>query len=415
MSLNRRDFLKVGAGTSGSLMLSLSLSGCAGIATGYKPETGEWKPDAWLELTDSGDIYFTLARVEMGQGTYTGLTTLIAEELDVAPESITPRFAPVAREYQNPLYKLQATGGSTSLATSWEPLRVAGASARQLLVDAAAEVWRVHASDCSASNGQVIHPNGFDAIPYAQLVELASRGSLSNDVTLKPRSQWKYIGKQNGRLDALAKSTGTAVYGIDVELPDMAYGVVTRSPRYGGKVRSFNGEEVKAMAGVLDVFEIDRGVAVVASRYWSARKAQKALKVDWDFSEALSVSSAEVFDSYRQAADRDPGDSERTEGDFAEQVERGASVLEAEYAQPYLAHSTMEPMNATAWCREDRAEIWAPTQAPDLARIAVARVTDLSPGDVTIHTTFLGGGFGRRLCQDFVEEAAAVSWRSQRR
>lgn len=414
MTLNRRDFLKVGAGTSGGLMLSLSLSGCAGIATGYTPETGEWKPDAWLELTDSGDIYFTLARVEMGQGTYTGLTTLIAEELEVSPDTITPRFAPVASEYQNPLYKLQATGGSTSLATSWEPLRLAGASARQLLTDAAARVWSVDAEACSASDGRVIHPNGIDSIPYQKLVELASRERLRNDVALKPASQWKYIGKQNGRLDARAKSTGTAVYGIDVELPDMVYAVVTRSPRYGGKLRSFNGDQVRAMADVLDVFEIERGVAVVASRYWSARKAQNALKVDWDFTDALAVSNGEVFASYREAADRDPGDSERSEGDFGDAVESGATLVQAEYAQPYLAHSTMEPMNATAWCREDSAEIWAPTQAPDLARIAVARVTDLSPGDVTIHTTFLGGGFGRRLTQDYVEEAAAVSWRMQR-
>ncbi len=414
MTLNRRDFLKVGAGTSGSLMLSMSLSGCAGIATGYKPETGEWRPDAWLELTSGGDIYFTLARVEMGQGTYTGLTTLIAEELDVPPDRITPRFAPVAPEYQNPLYKLQATGGSTSLATSWEPLRMAGASARQLLTYAGARVWSVDPGSCTAKDGLVVHPNGIDSIPYEKLVELASRERPTEEVALKPRSQWKYIGKQNQRLDARAKSTGTAVYGIDVELPGMVYAVVTRPSRYGGKLRSFNGAAVRGMPGVLDVFEIERGVAIVAEKYWQARKAQKALTVDWDFTEALAVSNADVFDSYRQAADRDPGDSERSEGDFSDLVEEGATLVEAEYAQPYLAHSTLEPMNATVWCRDDRAEVWAPTQAPDLARIAVARMTDLSPSDVTIHTTFIGGGFGRRLCQDYVEEAAAVSGRLKR-
>ncbi|MEO9524019.1 xanthine dehydrogenase family protein molybdopterin-binding subunit [Marinobacter alexandrii] len=411
MTMNRRTFLKTGAGASGGLMLSLSLPGCAGVQTGYEPETGEWKPDAWLELTRDDEIYFTLARVEMGQGTYTGLTTLIAEELEVAPAAITPRFAPAAPEYRNPLYKLQLTGGSTSIATSWEPLRTAGASAREMLKMAAARVWKVEADACSVRDGHVVHPNGIDSLRFGQLVELASKEVLRGDVALKPRSEWKLIGKQGNRLDARAKSTGTAEYGIDVELPGQVYAVVTRSPRYGGRVGSFNGDEVRAMPGVVDVVEIERGIAVVADKYWRARKAQAALSVNWDFSDALSLSTSDVFEGYRKAADEDPGESERSEGDFDDVAEAASTVLSAEYAQPYLAHATLEPMNATAWYQGDRAEVWAPTQAPDLGQIAVARVTDLSPGDVTIHTTFLGGGFGRRLTQDFIEEAAAVSFK----
>ncbi|SFN11531.1 xanthine dehydrogenase family protein molybdopterin-binding subunit [Marinobacter pelagius] len=414
MAMNRRDFLKVGAGASGSLMLSLSLPGCSGLPTGYEQETGEWRPDAWLEITRDDRIYFTLARVEMGQGTYTGLTTLIAEELEVAPGAIEPRFAPVADEYKNPLYKLQLTGGSTSLATSWEPLRTAGAEAREMLIRAAAGVWRVDAKECSASEGRVIHPNGIDSMRYGQLVELASKEILRGDVALKPAAEWKYIGKQNRRLDARAKSTGKAVYGIDVSLPDMVYAVVTRSPRYGGKVQSFNGDEVRAMAGVLEVMEIDRGVAIVADKYWRARKAQDALKVQWNFSEAIDLSTPEVFETYRKAADEDAGESERSEGDTESVLANADKVVEAEYSQPYLAHATLEPMNATAWYRNDHMEIWAPTQAPDLGRIAVARVTDLAPNEVTINTTFLGGGFGRRLTQDYIEEAAAVAFRMDR-
>ncbi|TNE82467.1 MAG: xanthine dehydrogenase family protein molybdopterin-binding subunit [Gammaproteobacteria bacterium] len=414
MTMNRRDFLKVGAGTSGSLLISLSLPGCAGVQTGFKPESGTWKADAWLELTKSGDIWFTLDRVEMGQGTYTGLTTLIAEELEVAPEAISVRFAPVAPEYRNPLFKLQLTGGSTSVATAWEPLRTAGASARQLLIMAAARVWNVDASECSAADGRVVHANGIDSLPYAKLVELASREVLRGDVGLKPRSEWKLIGKANKRLDAIAKSTGTAEYGIDVELPGMVYAVVARAPRYGARVSGFNADEVLAMAGVVDVFEIERGVAVVADKYWRARKAQAALKVDWDESEALSLSTADVFTGYREAADDDTGESERSEGDFDDALESASRVVEAEYEQPYLAHATMEPMNATVWYRGDHAEVWAPTQGPDLGRIAVARHTDLSPDDVTVHTTFLGGGFGRRLVQDYIEEAAAVAYRVEK-
>lgn len=411
MSMNRRDFLKVSAGSSGSLVLALSLPGCASIETGYEEADGSWRPDAWLELTTGGAVYFTLARVEMGQGTYTGLTTLIAEELEVDPASITPTFAPVAAEYRNPLYKLQLTGGSTSLATSWEPLRQAGAEAREMLILAAARVWGVNHRECTAFEGQVRHPNGADALPYGKLVKLAASEEVRHDVALKPRDQWRYIGKNRGRLDATAKSTGTAEYGIDVELPGMVYAVVTRPPRYGARVKSFNGADIETMPGVLSVIEIERGVAIVASKYWLARKAQQQLIVEWNNDDAVTLSTADVFALYHHAADEDAGERERSDGSFSEAAENAERVVEASYEQPYLAHATLEPMNATAWYRDNAMEVWAPTQAPDLGRIAAARVSDLSPGDVTINTTFLGGGFGRRLTQDYIEEAAAVAYR----
>lgn len=410
MTMNRRDFLKVSTGASGSLILAVSVPGCASVQTGYQPETGEWKPDIWLELTRDDEIIFTLARVEMGQGTYTGLTTLVAEELDVEPGKIKVRFAPVAPEYRNPLFGLQLTGGSTSLASSWEPLRVAGAQARQMLIMAAARVWEVDADQCTTQDGRVVHPNGVDSLRYGQLVELADREVIRGNVPLKPRSEWKYIGRKGGKLDARAKATGTAVYGMDVELPGMVYAVMTRSPRYGGKASSFNRDEVIGMPGVTDAFITERGVALVAQRYWQARKAQQKLRVEWDLSDALDTNTEAVFDSYRQAASKDPGVKERSEGNVEKAAERAKQVVEAEYEQPYLAHATMEPMNATAWYRDGGMDVWAPTQAPDLGRIAAARHTDLSPGKITIHTTFLGGGFGRRLTQDYIEEAAAVAY-----
>lgn len=411
MTMNRRDFLKVTGASSGSLVLALSLAGCAGVRAGYEEEEGSWRPDAWLELTTDNNVYFTLARVEMGQGTYTGLTTLVAEELEVEPASITPKFAPVAPEYRNPLYKLQLTGGSTSLATSWEPLRQAGAHAREMLILAAAKVWGVDHRECTAMDGQVRHPNGVDALAYGKLVQLASGEVVRHEVALKPPSQWRYIGRDRGRLDAEAKSTGTAEYGIDVELPDMVYAMVTRPPRHGGRVQSFNGADIEGMPGVLDVLEIERGVAIVASKYWQARKAQQQLKVEWDNTDALDLSTDDVFAHYHRAADEDAGERERNDGSFTGAAESAERVVEASYEQPYLAHATLEPMNATAWYRGNTMEVWAPTQAPDLGRIAAARVSDLSPSDVTINTTFLGGGFGRRLTQDYIEEAAAVAYR----
>ncbi|MBL3558068.1 MULTISPECIES: xanthine dehydrogenase family protein molybdopterin-binding subunit [Marinobacter] len=411
MTLNRRDFLKVTVGASGGLVLSLSLPGCAGIQTGYDEKSGDWKPDAWLELTTDDKVYFTLARVEMGQGTYTGLTTLIAEELEVAPASIQPRFAPVAAEYRNPLYKLQLTGGSTSIATSWQPLRVAGASARIMLINAASSVWDVPPEECRAADGRVVHPDGSQSLSYGKLVELAAKQKVPGEPALKPRNEWKYIGKNRGRLDAEAKSTGAPIYGIDVELEGMVYAVVSRPPRYGARVRSFDDSATRKMPGVLDVFEIERGVAVVADKYWRARKAQDALTIEWDNSDALSLSNDQVFSSYHKAADEDPGESERSEGAYGDAVESAERLVDASYEQPYLAHATLEPMNATAWYRNNGIEVWAPTQAPDLGRIAAARVTDLSPDDVTIHTTFLGGGFGRRLTNDYIEEASAVAFK----
>ncbi|HLV77075.1 MAG TPA: molybdopterin cofactor-binding domain-containing protein, partial [Marinobacter sp.] len=319
-------------------------------------------------------------------------------------------FAPVAPEYRNPLFGLQLTGGSTSLATSWEPLRVAGAQARQMLVMAAARVWEVDAEQCTTQDGRVVHPNGLDSLRYGQLVELADREVIRGKVPLKPRSEWKYIGRKGGKLDARAKATGTAVYGMDVELPGMVYAVMTRSPRYGGTASSFNRDEVIGMPGVTDAFITERGVALVAQRYWQARKAQQKLRVEWDFSEALDTNTEAVFEGYRQAASKDPGVKERSEGNVDKAADRAKRVVEAEYEQPYLAHATMEPMNATAWYRDGGMDVWAPTQAPDLGRIAAARHTDLSPGKINIHTTFLGGGFGRRLTQDYIEEAAAVAY-----
>ncbi|MEX0604332.1 MAG: molybdopterin cofactor-binding domain-containing protein [Marinobacter sp.] len=411
MSMTRRDFLKASGTSTGGLLLAFTLPGCGTTQTEGLESEGNWTQDAWLELTADDEIFFTLARVEMGQGTYTGLTTLIAEELGVRPDQVQPRFAPVDTDYRNPLYKLQLTGGSTSLATSWGPLRLAGASAKAMLVAAAARVWAVPANECTVAEGRVSHPNRQETLNFGQLVELAAMENVPSNPVLKTPSQWQYIGKVRGRLDAQAKVTGSAEYGIDVELPGMVYAVITRPPRIGARVKAFDASGLREMTGVIDVFEVAGGVAIVADKYWRARKAQQQLTVTWDEVDALSLSSDEVMERYYSAADDDEGDRERSEGDIDDAFEQATEVLEASYEQPFLAHATLEPMNATARYSDGKMEVWAPTQAPDIGRIAVARVTDLSPADVTIHTTFIGGGFGRRLTQDFIGEVAAVAFR----
>lgn len=408
--LSRRDFLRQSAqltlAASGSLVVGVNLTACA--AARPLAETGHWQADAWIELTPDNRVIFTLDRVEMGQGTYTGLTTLVAEELDVEPTRIEVRFAPVGDAYRNPLFKLQLTGGSTSLATSWERLRNAGAGTRAVLVAAAARIWQVDAASLRTEDGQVFRADG-RTLAYGQLLELAARERMPSSPRLKAAADYRYIGKRNARLDAAAKVTGTAVYGIDVSVPGMLHAVLVRPPRIGARVGEVDASAALAMPGVVEVVSIERGVALVADTYWRARKAAGALVITWDEREALSLSDEDVLALYRRAAADDDGETERHDGRVDHALRGAGDVVEAEYQVPFLAHATMEPMNCTVAETERGLEIWAPTQAPDLARIAAARVTRYSPGDIHVHTTFLGGGFGRRLTQDYVEEAAAIA------
>ncbi|MFE8073105.1 xanthine dehydrogenase family protein molybdopterin-binding subunit [Marinobacteraceae bacterium S3BR75-40.1] len=410
MKLSRRDFLRVGGAGTGSLVIGLSLSGCASGPVNRPEAKDNWVANAWLELTPQGNVLFTLDRVEMGQGTYTGMTTLIAEELDVDPQSIRIEFAPVGEPYVNPLYKLQVTGGSTSTRIGWDQLRKAGAGAHYLLVSAAARVWSVPRDQVSTREGRAYHPNGQDSLGYGELVTLAARESLPDEVPLKQPSEFRYIGKHNKRLDALAKVTGTAEYGIDVRRPGMLYAVVVRPPMIDGEVGEYDAEAVKQQQGVQYVLTIPRGVAIVADGYWNAHKAAEALNVQWQTGDANLIDNEAVFKTYHQAAEDDSGVVEREDGDV-EEVLKGSGIVRAEYEHPFLAHATMEPMNCTAEVTERGLEIWAPTQGPDVARVAAARVSSFDLDEIFIHTTFMGGGFGRRLTQEYVEEAAAIAAR----
>ena len=414
MSLKRRDFLKVSLTSGGALALGFALPGCSTVDTGYEKANETWTANAWLEIDSSNQVTFILDRVEMGQGTYTGLTTLIGEELDLDPSTILVRFAPVNSVYNNPAYQLQVTGGSTSMRTSWKTMREAGAGARSLLLQAAARVWQVDAADCSTRDGYVLDPQHKRKLSYGQLAALAAQESLPDSIPLKPSDQWRFIGKWQPRLDAQAKVTGRAQYGIDTELPGLTYATLLRPPMVGGKVGQIDDQAARAMPGVIDIFATERGVAVVAERYWQALSARKALKVDWDTSEAVTKSDQDVMAEYHQVAKDSRGDDIRSDGDADAALEQADQVLAVDFEVPFLAHATMEPMNATARITEQGLEVWAPTQAPDLGRIAAARVTDYAPDQVTVHTTFIGGGFGRRLTQDYIGEVAEIAAKAKR-
>lgn len=407
--LSRRGLFRLGAAGSGALVLSMVLPGCASPHEHDLAHSGIWSPNAWLELDPEGGIRFTLDRVEMGQGTVTGITTLVAEELDLPPETIEVVFAPVGDAYINPQYGLQVTGGSSSVRTSWDRVREAGARVRSVLLASAAQVWQEPVASLTTREGYILHPDGTQRVAYTELLELAASQTMPEQVALRRPEDYRYIGKQNQRLDAPAKVTGQARFGIDVALEGMRYAVVARPPAIGARLASFDDSGARELPGVVDVLAIERGVAVVAESYWQALKGREALRIEWDEADALNLTQDSVFRQYRQAADDSAGEIERNDGDAAHAIDNGADVLEVEYEAPFLAHATMEPQNATAKVTDSGLEVWAPTQGPDMARIAAARTSGYSPGEITVRTTFLGGGFGRRLTQEYVEEVAEIA------
>ncbi|GAA3915022.1 xanthine dehydrogenase family protein molybdopterin-binding subunit [Litoribacillus peritrichatus] len=408
VTLSRRQFFKLSMTASGGLVLATQLSAC-GTDTHSGEKNGVWHADAWVKMDAEGQVKFLLDRVEMGQGTYTGLTTLLAEELDIDPSLIEVQFAPADTRYRNPDYGLQITGGSNSLSSSWDQIRQSGAAVRAVMTQAAGRVWQVAPEECSTMDGRVVHAATQRSLNYSDLYAVAVKESVPNSLTLKDPADFKYIGKHNQRLDAPLKSTGTADFGIDTVVPGMAFAVVSRCPVIGGSVKHFDATAALASAGVKQVVEITSGIAVIADSYWQARKGLNALSVEWDEGENASLSTQAVFEQYKQMADQDEGDSRRDEGDIESALSNGDLVISAEYQAPFLAHATMEPQNCVAHVQADRCDIWAPTQGPDVAQVAAAKVTDLSLDQIFVHTTFIGGGFGRRLSQDFVAEAAEIS------
>lgn len=422
-SLNpsRRNFLKASAMGSGGLIISIALPSCASFKNGGMSQAGDieqWNSNAWLRIDSDNSIHFVLDRVEMGQGTYTGMTSLLCEELEVDPEKVNVSFAGVDSVYRNTIYGIQITGGSTSIASSWQIVREAGAATRMMLIKAAANTWDIHEQDCIAENGVVINKatgnkNNGHQITFGQLAAIAATYSVPSDIPLKDKADFKIIGKYNKRLDAIKKATGTADYGIDTDLPGMKYAVFTRAPRWDSQIKHFDASKIENMPGIEQVFAVHKpsaiGVAIVAKTYWQARKAQQALHVEWHESELTQVSDASIFAQYKKDLANDSGKNVRSEGNIDQALENAEQTISAEYEMPFLAHSTLEPQNCVAWAKEDSLEIWAPTQSPDMAQVAAAKATDYSLSDIKVNTTFLGGGFGRRINQDFVAEAAAIS------
>ena len=372
-------------------------------------ESSEVALNAFVRVGKEGGITIVVNKSEMGQGVYTALPMLVAEELECDWAEVRVESAPVDPVYNRTNLGFQMTGGSSSVYSEWDRLRKVGASAREMLIAAAAETWKIEKSRCRAENGVVIHPGG-ERLTYGQLAEKAAAMPVPEEVRLKDPSTFKLIGRPTKRLDTPAKTNGTALFGMDVKIPDMLTALIARPPLFGGKVKDWDSKEAKAVSGVKEVVNIEAGVAVAAADFRSATLGRKALKITWDEGPLADLSTGGLREQYTSLA-KTPGVAVRKEGDPEKAMAAAARQIQSEYEVPYLAHAPMEPLNCCVDLRPHSLEIWTGTQFQTVDRDAAARVAGLKPEEVRIHTTFLGGGFGRRANpnSDFVVEAVQVA------
>ena len=399
----RRDFLKSGAVVGGGLVIGVALPTVFNSAEAATASS----MNAWVKIGSDNSITVFCARSEMGQGVYTALPTLVAEELEVDLKKVKVEFAPPGEMFINGMLGGQITGGSTSVRDAWDKLRIAGAQARTMLVAAAAQKWGVDASACHAMNGMVMGPNGKKA-SYGQLAAAAAKLTPPKEVKLKDPSQFRYVGKPLKRLDTAAKITGKAQFGIDVKLPGMLYASLAQCPVIGGKVVSFDAIRAKTMPGVKHVVQISDGVAVVAESWWQAKNARDALNIVWDEGPNKSLDSQGVSAALAGAM-ANPAAQIRQQGNVDESMKGAAKTVQATYELPFLSHSPLEPMNFTADVRKDSALLIGSIQFQQMAMGMASAITGLKPEQITIKTTFLGGGFGRRIDLDYMAQAVEIS------
>jgi isoquinoline 1-oxidoreductase beta subunit len=405
----RREFVKTGALVTGGLVIAFAAPGARRLAWAEPtPGRSPFAPNAFLRVGNDDTVTVLLAHSEMGQGIWTALPMLIAEELDADWSRIKVEHAPAAPVYAHTAFGIQMTGGSTSTWSEFERYRQAGALARALLVQAAAQRFGVSAADCRTENGVVIA--GSRRARYGELADAAAGLPAPKTVPLKDPKDWKIIGKRTRRLDTPEKITGRATFGMDVRFDGLLTAVVARAPAFGAKVKSFDATQAKAVPGVRAVVQVPTGVAVLADHFWAAKVGRDALKVDWDLGPGASLDSTELRERFRKLAGTRGMPAARA-GEAGAALAKAAKTVEAEYYVPYLAHAMMEPPNCTVRIGPDKCEIWTGTQFQTLDQQLGAKITGLKPEQVEIHTTFLGGGFGRRAnpTSDFVTEAVHVA------
>jgi len=394
--MNRRSFLQVGASVSAGLLIGFRL----------KAEVTNTAPrlNAWIHIAPDDTVTFMIHKTEMGQGTLTSLSQLLAEELEVEWAKFRTEFPPVDPAFG----PMQGVVGSQSIRSSWGPLRQAGATARTMLISAAAAQWGVDPAQCRAEKGAVINTASGARLSYGQLATAASALPAPKGVVLKDPKQFQIIGKSPKRLDTRDKTTGTTKFGIDARVPGMVYAAVARSPVFGGKVASFDDKKARAVAGVSNVVSISNGVAVVADNSWSAIQGSRALEVKWDDGPNADLNSAGIRKLFAEKT-LEAGAVARKTGDGAAGLAGAVKKIDAVYEAPFLAHATMEPLNCTAHVTPASCDIWASTQMQTTVHATAMQITGLKAADVHVHSMFMGGGFGRRSTADFVGEAVELS------
>jgi len=399
--LDRRGFLKAGAALGGGLVIRLALPLALRPAWAAAASPG-FAPNAFIRIDRQGVVTLVMPMVEMGQGTYTALPMLLAEELEVGLDQVRLEHAPPNDAlYANSLLHIQTTGLSASIRAFWTPLRQAGAVGRTLLIAAASKRWDVDPSTCRAQHGVVLHSASGRRLRYGELADAAAALPVPapNSVSLKDPKDFTLIGTPAKRLDTPDKVNGRAQFGIDVQVPKMKIAAIAISPVFGGKPKSVNEAAARAVRGVRQVVRIDEAVAVVADHMWAAKKGLKAAAIEWDDGPNATVSSADIVRQLEDAS-KQPGVVARNEGDAQKTLAGAAQRIDAIYQAPFLAHAAMEPMNCTVQVRKDGCELWVGTQAPTLTQAVVAGITGLPKDAIRIHNQLLGGGFGRRLDVD---------------
>jgi len=410
--LSRRDFLNATATVGGGLILALTLPGAVGKlnaaaaaagAAGAAPQL-----NAWLRIGRDNSVTIIVDRSEMGQGVYTALPMLLAEELEIDMDAIRVEAAPVGDAYINPGNGGQVTGTSNSVQDAFDKLRMAGATARTMLISTAAKRWRVDPVQCHAKNGTVVNTQG-KVLTYGELAESAAKQPLPKDVKLKPKIDFQIIGKSRARIDSPGKVDGSAEFGLDVKLPGMLYAALAQSPVLGGKVKALDSGAAQKMPGVRKVLITGGGVVVVADHFWQALKARKELAITWDPGVNGQLDNAAIRGLLKKSAAAGPGLSARSDGDVAAALKSAKLSLSAAYYLPLLAHATMEPMNCTADVKSGGCDLYVGTQVQQIAQTTAATAAGLLPAQVRVYTTLIGGGFGRRLDIDFIPAAVEAS------
>ncbi|MAG20686.1 MAG: xanthine dehydrogenase family protein molybdopterin-binding subunit [Candidatus Marinimicrobia bacterium] len=405
-TISRRDFIKVSSATGAGLVIGFYLPAKNRLlATGIDTQK-PFQPNVWIAVNPDNSVTLTVGRSEMGQGVRTSLPMIIAEEMNLDWSQVR-----VVQASAHPdRYGSQSTGGSQSIRKFWEPLRKAGATAREMLLQAAAKQWKVDKSECYTEDGAVIHRNSGKKLSYGDLTKSTAKLPIPKQISLKNTDEFRLIGKNIPRTDTVEKVDGTARFAMDIKIPGMVHATVVRCPVFGGRLKSFDAKEAMGMNGVLDVFKVEKGLAIVAESTWKTFEARRSVEISWDEGPNTDLDSSRIDEMLITRSKR-KGAAGRKEGNAEKALKESARVVEAVYEAPFQAHATMEPMCCVADVKSDTCRVWAPTQSPQHAQKDAAKIAGLPLEKVELNVTFLGGGFGRRSFNDFVSDAVEISKR----